>query len=251
MDGRVGSLRSSDFFCAPLHCHVIRALASRRRMRVHARHRYVIPTPVIDHFISDYDRNTQYTGFPSLGCEWQKLENASMRKSLGMGDKQKGVLIRRLEPLSAAPKFLHRLDVLMAFDGVEIANDGTVPFRTGERISFNYLVSKRYVGDIVSVRILRKGKAMTFQVPLVGVPRLVPVHIEGVPPSYFIVAGIVFTAVCVPYLKSEYGKDYDYDAPVRLLDKMLHEQVTVAGENVVVVSQVLAGTFAPPTGGVE
>ena len=37
---------------------------------------YVIPTPVIDHFITDYDRNGQYTGFPTLGLEWQKLGRA-------------------------------------------------------------------------------------------------------------------------------------------------------------------------------
>ena len=61
------------------------------------------------------------------------------------------------------------------------------------------------------------------------VPKLVPTHIEGVPPTYYIVAGIVFTTVCVPYLKSEYGKDYDYDAPVKLLDRMMHDQVKVPG----------------------
>jgi len=41
------------------------------------------------------------------------------------------VLVRRLEPMSAAPGALRRLDVLLSFDGVQIANDGTVPFRTG------------------------------------------------------------------------------------------------------------------------
>lgn len=45
---------------------------------------YVIPTPVIDHFISDYARNGQYTAFPALGIEWQKMESPYMRKALGM-----------------------------------------------------------------------------------------------------------------------------------------------------------------------
>jgi hypothetical protein len=27
----------------------------------------VIPTPVIIHFLTDYDRNGKYTGFPTLG----------------------------------------------------------------------------------------------------------------------------------------------------------------------------------------
>ena len=92
---------------------------------------YVIPTPVIDHFITDYDRNGQYTGFPTLGLEFQKLENPDMRKYLNMSPEHQGVLVRRLEPMSAAPGALQRLDVLLSFDGVQIANDGTVPFRTG------------------------------------------------------------------------------------------------------------------------
>lgn len=38
--------------------------------------------------------------------------------------------------------------------------------------------------------------------------------LQGAPPTYFIVAGLVFTPATVPYLRSEYGKEYDYDAPV-------------------------------------
>ena len=45
---------------------------------------YVIPTPVLEHFINDYERNGQYTAFPALGVEWQKMESPFMRKALGM-----------------------------------------------------------------------------------------------------------------------------------------------------------------------
>ena len=45
---------------------------------------YVIPTPVMEHFINDYQRNGQYTAFPALGVEWQKMESPFMRKALGM-----------------------------------------------------------------------------------------------------------------------------------------------------------------------
>ena len=45
---------------------------------------YVIPQPVIEHFISDFERNKKYTAFPLLGIEWQKTENPYLRKSLGM-----------------------------------------------------------------------------------------------------------------------------------------------------------------------
>jgi S1-C subfamily serine protease len=45
---------------------------------------YIIPTPVIQHFITDYERNGAYTGFPCLGVEWQKMENPDMRRALKM-----------------------------------------------------------------------------------------------------------------------------------------------------------------------
>jgi hypothetical protein len=37
--------------------------------------------------------------------------------------------------------------------------------------------------------------------------------------SYFIVAGLVFTPATVPYLRSEYGKEYDFDAPVSAVNR--------------------------------
>lgn len=42
--------------------------------------------------------------------------------------------------------------------------------------------------------------------------KLVPVHTHGKPPAYFIMAGLVFTPATVPYLRSEYGKEYDFGA---------------------------------------
>lgn len=65
---------------------------------------------------------------------------------------QKGVLIRRIEPTAPANKSLKKGDILLSFDGVDIANDGTVPFRSGERISFNYLVSKKYTSETVRMQ---------------------------------------------------------------------------------------------------
>ena len=128
----------------------------------------------------------------------------------------------------------------MTFDGVPIANDGTVPFRTGERISFHYLVSEKYVGERATITFARTARRAVATLSLSSTPRLVPVHIDGAPSAFFIVAGLVYTVVCVPFLKSEYGKEYDYDAPVKLLDRMMHDHVTEKGQNVVVLAQVLA-----------
>ncbi|XP_019197315.1 PREDICTED: protease Do-like 9 [Ipomoea nil] len=200
---------------------------------------YVIPTPVIMHFIQDYEKNGAYTGFPILGVEWQKMENPDLRLSVGMKSDQKGVRIRRIDPTSPESKVLKPSDIILSFDGVHIANDGTVPFRHGERIGFSYLVSQKYTGDSSAIKVLRNCETHTFNIKLASHKRLIPAHNKGKPPSYYIIAGFVFTTVSVPYLRSEYGKDYEYEAPVKLLDKLLHELPQSPDEQIVVVSQVL------------
>ncbi|KAL2243975.1 UNVERIFIED_CONTAM: Protease Do-like 9 [Sesamum indicum] len=200
---------------------------------------YVIPTPVIMHFIQDYEKHGTYTGFPILGVEWQKMENPDLRLSMGMKPDQKGVRIRRIDPTAPEFKVLKPSDIILSFDGVDIANDGTVPFRHGERIGFSYLVSQKYTGDNAAIEVLRNSETLKFNVKLGTHRRLIPAHNKGRPPSYYIVAGFVFTTVSVPYLRSEYGKDYEYEAPVKLLDKLLHEMPQSPEEQIVVVSQVL------------
>ena len=46
---------------------------------VHSCCSYVIPTPVIDHFLIDYKRNGDFTGFPALGVQWQRMESGALR----------------------------------------------------------------------------------------------------------------------------------------------------------------------------
>ncbi|KAL6633564.1 hypothetical protein ACP70R_026235 [Stipagrostis hirtigluma subsp. patula] len=200
---------------------------------------YVIPTPVIKHFIQDYEKSGEYTGFPILGIEWQKMENPDLRKAMGMKPDQKGVRVRRVEPTAPESGCLQPSDIILSFDGVDIANDGTVPFRHGERIGFSYLVSQKYTGEKALVKVLRDSKVHEFKIRLATHKRLVAAHVKGRPPSYYIVAGFVFAAVSVPYLRSEYGKDYEYDAPVKLLVKHLHSMAESPDEQLVVVSQVL------------
>ncbi|EXC31597.1 Protease Do-like 9 [Morus notabilis] len=200
---------------------------------------YVIPTPVIMHFIKDYEKNGAYTGFPILGVEWQKMENPDLRSSIGMSPDQKGVRIRRIEPTAPESNVLRPSDVILSFDGINIANDGTVPFRHGERIGFSYLVSQKYTGDTALVKVLRNSEILEYNIKLSTHKRLIPAHIKGRPPSYYIIAGFVFSAVSVPYLRSEYGKEYEFDAPVKLLDKHLHAMAQSVDEQAVVVSQVL------------
>jgi len=201
---------------------------------------YVIPTPVIFHFLTDFIRNGTFTGFPILGVQWQRLESAAIRAAYKMEPQHKGVLVRSIAPCAASAAVLKKDDIIMRFDGVQVTNDGTVPFRTGERIAFTYLISQKYTGETAQVEILRDGKEQSLEIELSNPPRLVPCHIEGKRPQYLLVSGLVFTVCCEPYLENEYGADYGREAPVKLLDRLIHGQTQKAEEQVVVLSQVLA-----------
>ncbi|MCL7025312.1 hypothetical protein MKW94_027239 [Papaver nudicaule] len=175
---------------------------------------YVIPTAVVMHFIEDYERKEEYTCFPSLGFEWQIMENPDLRMAMGMSSHQKGVRSTRIEPISHF-HILKPSDVILSFDGVDITNDGTVLFTHGERIAFSYLVSQKYAGENVIVKVLQNIKT----------------------PSYYIVAGFVFTVVSLPFLQSE--KNIESNVLMKLYDKYLNGMAQSRDEQIVVISQMI------------
>ena len=83
-------------------------------------------------------------------------------------------------------------------------------------------LARAVIGDSLPFEVLRKGQRQKLTVALRPRPSLVPIHLSGKGPAYLIVAGLVFVAASEPYLQSEYGDDYQYDAPVTLLERMLH-----------------------------
>lgn len=86
---------------------------------------YIIPVPVIKRFISGVEESGKYSGFCTLGVSCQATENIQLRECFGMRPEMTGVLVSRINPLSDAHKILKKDDILLEFDGVPIANDGT------------------------------------------------------------------------------------------------------------------------------
>lgn len=196
---------------------------------------YVIPTTVVSHFLNDYDRNGKYTGFPCLGVLLQKLENPALRECLNITSNE-GVLIRTVEPTSPANEVLKAGDVIVSFDGVAVANEGTVPFRFSERIALGYLISEKYTGDKAEIGIIREGRKMNIITTLNPRVHLVPYHIEEARPSYLIVAGLVFTPLSEPLIDNE-SED---TIGLRLLAKARYCLPQFEGEQIVILSQILA-----------
>lgn len=53
------------------------------------------------------------------------MENPDLRLAMGMKPDQKGVRIRRVDPTAPESNVLKPSDIILSFDGVDIANDGT------------------------------------------------------------------------------------------------------------------------------
>ncbi|KAL4438245.1 hypothetical protein ABPG77_010606 [Micractinium sp. CCAP 211/92] len=183
---------------------------------------YVVPTPVIAHFLDDIRDNGTFTGFPSLGVQTQRMEADVLQQAYRVPDGQGGVLVRKVYPVGSAAGQLQEGDVLQSFDGTEIAPDGTVPFRTSERISLTYPISMKFVGENATLGLLRNGEPLRLNVTMQRPSPLVPYHLEGEDPSYLVVGGLLFDVLSVPYLVSEYGQDYPTKASVPLLYKLLY-----------------------------
>ncbi|KAL6197775.1 hypothetical protein ACLB2K_027569 [Fragaria x ananassa] len=127
---------------------------------------YIIPVPVIKHFIAGVEERGRFVGFCSLGLSCQPTENVQLRNHFRMNPEMTGVLVSKINPLSDAHKVLKKYDIVLVFDGVPVANDGTVHFRNRERIAFDHLVSMKKPNETAVVRVLRDGKEYEFIITL-------------------------------------------------------------------------------------
>ncbi|XP_071734717.1 protease Do-like 10, mitochondrial [Rutidosis leptorrhynchoides] len=199
---------------------------------------YIIPVPVIKHFVDGVEASGNYSGFCSLGLSCQPTENVQLREYFGMRPDMTGVLVSKINPLSNAYSILKKDDIVLAFDGVPIANDGTVPFRNRERITFDHLVSMKKPNETALLKVLRDGEVLELTVTLRPLKPLVPIHQFDKSPSYFVFAGLVFIPLCQPYLH-EYGEDWYNTSPRKLCERALRELPQKPGQELVILSQVL------------
>jgi S1-C subfamily serine protease len=152
---------------------------------------YMVPAPIIKHFLHDIE-DGKYDGFPELGIKFQKMENPDIREKYNLAEDQSGVLITGILIDSPAKNILMVNDVILAVDGTDVENDGTIEFRPGERTSMIFLIQKKYINDNITLSILRNGKVMNKTIKLtvpMNSTRLVPFEKYDTPPTYYITGG--------------------------------------------------------------
>jgi S1-C subfamily serine protease len=161
---------------------------------------YFIPVVLVERFLKDI-ADGRYDGIPLMGLAWQKLENPALRASLGLKDPRGGVMVTKLIPGSGAATVVKEQDVILALDGVPVAENGTVPFGDGERVDLSHLVSLHQMSETAQVSVWRDGQRLELKVPLHAVPDLVPGPLYDQRPSYCVYAGLVFESLTANYLR--------------------------------------------------
>lgn len=202
---------------------------------------YIVPAPVVQHFLTDIASGTR-DGIPSLGIEWEKLENPDMRRHYGMSREQSGVLVTKIASGCSSDGVLHADDVLLTVNGHAIADDGTVEFRPKERTVFLYYIQEKQIGESIELGILRGSQPKKVSVTLnhpVEQEWIVPMELYDVLPTYYIYGGLVFVPL-TKNLMQMWGSNWYNNAPKEFVVQLNSNLVTEELDQKVVALRVLA-----------
>ncbi len=163
---------------------------------------YAIPMPVLEHFLADIEDGT-YNGYQELGAATMDLRNDALRASLGLPDEASGVAVYYLDPFGSAKGCLELGDVLLAIDGHDIAEDGTIQL-DGNAVEFSELLERKQWGDAITLRVWRARALHDVRVPLkTPFDPYIFRNIYDRKPEYYMVGGLVFSPLTREYLRSQ------------------------------------------------
>lgn len=195
---------------------------------------HMVPSPFIHHFLEGVRRGNPQ--LPSLGVHLQLLMSPVLRESLGMvTGKHTGVMVARVDFGASAFGTLRAGDVLLEVDGLPIANDGSCTMY-GRRLALISTVQRRFVGDKVTLKILRNREEMEVEAELKPPSLLVPRGQYDVRPPFMLVGGFLFQPLSLEFLQS-WGDLKD--APVHLVGEYYASPVKKERTEVVCLTQVL------------
>ncbi len=197
----------------------------------------MVPPAIIRAFLDGVEKGKS-PEIPALGITTQNLENALLRRQLGLSDGQRGVVVLHVDHGGSSDGMLMPRDVITAIDSLPIASNGTVQFMGKHRTRYDVVLGARYIGDKVKLEIVRAGKASTIELTLARWSPLVPRSRYDMPPQYLVYAGIVFQALTRDYLTT-WDKWWN-KAPKEFLNYYYLGYRTPEQSEVVILTQILA-----------
>lgn len=152
---------------------------------------YMIPVPVINRFLKDV-ADGHYDYYVDMATQTINLLNPAQRLALGLKNDGRGVMVTVADKAGSAGGILKTGDVLLSIDGFDIASDGFVTIE-GERINLNEIVERKFVGDTVTLKILRDLKEQEIKVELQRfIPYLIQANHYDQKPNFVLFAGLQF-----------------------------------------------------------
>ncbi|HSY44032.1 MAG TPA: trypsin-like peptidase domain-containing protein, partial [Candidatus Acidoferrum sp.] len=153
---------------------------------------YIIPCEEINLFLQSI-ADGQYHDKPRMDDECQALLNPALRSFLKLGKSVQGVIV--CEPAETNEDYpLKKWDVITKIGNSPVDDEGAVNLNGGLHVYFKYLVQKDGKNGMIPLTVIRDGKEIQIQLPLVDRPRLVP-FLNGGYPSYFVYGPVVFSVV--------------------------------------------------------
>ncbi len=152
---------------------------------------YIIPNEEIELFLRGV-ASGHYAGKPAIYDELQTLENPALRSFLKLDSSVTGVVVH--QPFRTDPGYpLKQWDVITNIAGTPIDDQGMISLNPDVRLSFRYLVQKVAKDGKVPLTIVRDGKTMHIELPVLSDrPLLIP-NLDGDYPPYFIYGPLVFS----------------------------------------------------------
>jgi S1-C subfamily serine protease len=156
---------------------------------------FFIPTEIIRHFLGDL-KDGNYDGFPEIGLMWSKLESPAARRAAGLETTASGVQVELVFPGSSADGHLREGDILVAVNGHDIANDGSVAV-SDLRLALMVVVDRLQNGETVSLGVVREGQRLDVEFSIESFPDFDCYRASyDLLSRYYVYAGLVFVPLC-------------------------------------------------------
>jgi hypothetical protein len=182
-----------------------------------------------------------HEGFPLVGAMFQEVSNTTLRHSLALPKHLTGTMTTRLVPPLKSTLRTGDVVVRIGEDPTyAVGGDGTIEWRSGERISFSHMCQMLSAGGAIPMEVWRqpesaatdaaaassKPRLEKILVPVTDAKPYIPSHVitarfPGEVPSYTVMGGCVFTVLTVPFVE-EWGPQWYSSAPRHLSQECLN-----------------------------
>lgn len=198
---------------------------------------HMVPVPIVERFLHAIEKDLPLD-IPGLGIRWQTLENPALRRSVGLKEKETGILIHSVDHGTSADGVLRPGDALVEIGGEAIANNGTVRYRDAFRTAFDVMLGESYVGEEMPIAFVRDGTRHQAGLELAPYRPLIPRNRYEACPRWFCIGGLVFQPLRREYL-AIWDRWWD-SAPKQLLHLYESGERTAERQEVIVLTSALA-----------